>query len=416
MKILHVCHNYFPSQGGSQYVMKHLSEKLINYYQDSVDVCTSNSFYAPEYEFFQLINPPVEIISGVKVYRKKYRRWHYPFINYSRKISFKLFSKDLPYYFIKLRKQLDSQDIKNEMKNTIADIIMATTASYSFADYPLWREKKFAKPFVLFGAIHFDKDLKAKKEYVKRAVAADCYIANTEFEKNQLIVSGVNKEKIKVCGIGIDPADFLASNQSISSYKNSLGISANDIVITFIGRIKSGKGVDILLSAFEILLNNNIYQKLHLLLAGTYTEHVEMMRKKITVKKLPVTILCDFPEEEKKLMLHAADIFVLPSASESFGVVFLEAWACKKPVIGAATGAISSVIDDGIDGLLFKPADENDLAEKLSVLIADAQLRQTMGNNGYKKIQEKYTWPVVTKKFRDAYLFAIESFKDHAGK
>ena len=116
------------------------------------------------------------------------------------------------------------------------------------------------------------------------------------------------------------------------------------------------------------------------------------------------------------MMLHAADIFVLPSASESFGVVFLEAWACKKPVIGAATGAVSSVVNNGIDGLLFNHGDEKDLAEKLALLIADPQLRQTMGNNGYKKIQEKYAWPVITKKFREAYLFAIESFKAHAAR
>jgi glycosyltransferase involved in cell wall biosynthesis len=119
----------------------------------------------------------------------------------------------------------------------------------------------------------------------------------------------------------------------------------------------------------------------------------------------------DFDSELKPLLFNAIDIFVLASKGESFGVVFLEAWACKKPVIGVSMGAVASLIDKGEDGLLFASYSVQELRSAIITLIEDEETRKRFGNNGYEKIRQQFTWQVITKKYRDAYLLGIENFQ-----
>ena len=109
-------------------------------------------------------------------------------------------------------------------------------------------------------------------------------------------------------------------------------------------------------------------------------------------------------------MFNATDIFVLASTGESFGVVFLEAWSCKKPVIGTKMGATASLISEGKDGFLFEPKNALDLSIKLKELVANTALRTFLGNNGYTKILEKYTWEIIVKKYKEAYQLGIDNF------
>ena len=92
-------------------------------------------------------------------------------------------------------------------------------------------------------------------------------------------------------------------------------------------------------------------------------------------------------------------------------MVFLEAWACKKPVIGANIGAVASVISDKIDGLLMQPADATDLSNKILLLANDKSMRLKMGGEGFKKVEQNYTWDIVLKKYRMACIKAIDTFK-----
>ena len=91
-------------------------------------------------------------------------------------------------------------------------------------------------------------------------------------------------------------------------------------------------------------------------------------------------------------------------------MVFLEAWACKKPVIGTFIGAVASVITDGEDGLLAEPENVQDFSEKILLLARDEMLRNKMGTNGYSKTKKNYTWDITTKKYRDTFIKAKEKF------
>ncbi|HEX8333455.1 MAG TPA: glycosyltransferase family 4 protein, partial [Segetibacter sp.] len=297
------------------------------------------------------------------------------------------------------------------MIDSKAEVIMATTIIYNFSDYPLWRNKiKNPKPFVLYGAIHLHKDLPQNDLKIQRAKASDCYIANTEFERKKLIEYGVDAEKIVTIGTGIAIEDFYVSENEIRTFKEQHSIKETDVVIGFIGRLVKGKGVAILIDAFRELIKEN--KNVKLLLAGGTTDYVPEI-KKITEKEgLPVILIENFPEANKNLLFNVLDVFVLASQSESFGVVFLEAWACKKPVIGSRMGATESLLSEGIDSLLFEPNDVGDLCLKVKQLISDPAKRVQFGLNGYKKVEENYTWPTIVAKYREAYQLAIRNFSN----
>jgi glycosyltransferase involved in cell wall biosynthesis len=410
MKILHVSQNYYPSVGGPQYTMKHVSEKLVEYYGDTVQVCTTDSLYAPESKLYEKVSPAQENINYVEVSRHPFSRWHYPLITAAGKVYGKVMNKALPYSITKKRWGIDSSAMDKMLAKTNADVIMATTAVYNFADYPTWRFKtRNAKPFVLYGAIHLHVDLPENYPAVVRARACDCYIANTNFEQNKLIEYGVKEDKIVTIGTGIAIEDFEVEMKEVDAFKLAHGIEQTDVVLGYVGRLVKGKGVQILIDAFRKLYAEN--KSVKLLLAGGTTDYVPDIKKIMKEEELPIILIESFPEQMKGLFYNVLDIFVLASQSESFGVVFLEAWACKKPVIATRMGAISSLLTEGVDSLLFEAKNVDSLAEQLRILIESPGQRSRLGQNGYQKVADNFTWPTIVAKYREAYQLGIRNFE-----
>jgi glycosyltransferase involved in cell wall biosynthesis len=410
MKILHVCSNYYPAKGGPQYTLKHLSENFAAYYNDEVEVATSDSFYGPEMNIYKKIRPSFEVINNVKIHRFPFRRWHYGLLDFANKASRKLKGKALTYSLLKYRRALDCSGIEKMMKLADADVIMASTAHYMFCDYPLWRSKtKDPKPFVLYGSIHLHFQHEINSPYIKRAKICDAYIANTDFEKQAMINYGIDENKIITAGTGINVSDFICDKKIVTEWRHQHDIEDDEVLIAHIGRLSKGKGTELVLRVFSKIYAEN--KKIKLLLAGTSTEYVPELKQIIAAQKLPVILLENFDESLKPILLNAMDIFVSASRGESFGVVFLEAWACRKPVMAAGLGALASIIDDNKNGFLFEPESADSLFEKMNLLIKDNALRNEFGNNGYKKAAEEFNWKNITAKYRLAYLKAIENFK-----
>jgi len=118
-----------------------------------------------------------------------------------------------------------------------------------------------------------------------------------------------------------------------------------------------------------------------------------------------VTFCGRVPDADLPAHYAASDLLVLPSTTmgEAFGVVLLEAMACGKPVIASNLPGVRSVVDDGRDGLLVRPGDVEDLAEKVRRLLADARGRREMGARGRKKVEERYDWPRIVPRLEQVY-------------
>jgi glycosyltransferase involved in cell wall biosynthesis len=124
-----------------------------------------------------------------------------------------------------------------------------------------------------------------------------------------------------------------------------------------------------------------------------------------------VTVINDFAEEDKPQILAATDVFAHPSGNESFGIAFVEAWACGKPVIGARVGSIPSVVDEHENGLLFDYLDPRDLARAILALLDDPERQRTLGRAGREKVLNNYTWDIITDRLRDVYAGLLSNYQ-----
>ena len=95
-------------------------------------------------------------------------------------------------------------------------------------------------------------------------------------------------------------------------------------------------------------------------------------------------------ESDKLAALRSCDLLVQPSPHEAFGIVFLEAWACGLPVIGADAGAIPGVVERG--GLVFRPGDADDLARAVARLLDEPELARAAARRGLERVEEEFEW------------------------
>ncbi len=412
MKILHVVHNYYPSVGGTQYLFQNISEKLVADYEDEVTVFTTDSFFGPQRKQYKKIKEKENSINGVKVIRFSYFKLH--FVLFDRVFQLcNRFKIKIPDKLKQLRIGPLSLSLRRALLNTDFDVVCASASSYTYMQYPLYRQKGlYAKPFVFMGALHLSDNAANDhlfKQTLEAIKASEYFIANTYFERDRLISYGVKEDNINVIGCGIDLVKYEAA--SVKSVKEKLKIE-NNTVIGYFGRHDKVKGIDMLLYVFELLSKTN--SNVVLVIGGSssdYTKEIKNIIKSFDVEtQQKCFLLEDIEEENKAALFHTFDIFVYPSIQESFGIVFLEAWACKKPVIGVNTGAVSAVITHEKDGFLIEPNNADQLSRYCTTLIKDVNLRHEMGENGYRKVKERYTWDIVTNKYRAVYGAAISKY------
>lgn len=199
----------------------------------------------------------------------------------------------------------------------------------------------------------------------------DCYIAMTEFARKKFIEGGFPEDKIIVKPHFIDP------DPGMGSGKGGYAL--------YVGRLSVEKGLDTLLAAWEQLGG-----KIPLKIIG---DGPLSNRVKETVEKLPgVEWLGRKPVREVYEIMGEAKVLIFPSKwYETFGRVAIEAFAKGTPVIAANIGAIAELVDPGRTGLHFRPADAQDLAEKVEWIISHPTQLTQMRQEARAEFESKYT-------------------------
>jgi glycosyltransferase involved in cell wall biosynthesis len=211
----------------------------------------------------------------------------------------------------------------------------------------------------------------------------------------------------EVIGAAIDAERFHPRVDG-SRIRKQLGIPPPEEghVVLSVGRLVPHKGVEFLLEAVP-----HLRPSAHLVVVGSgpWREVLEASASRQGIADR-VTFAGGVPWEELPEYYRAADVGVLPSISrlEAFGLVGLESMASERPVVLSDIPGVREVIQDGRSGLLSRPTDPRDLAEKINTLIDDPTLRRDMGKRGRQRVLANFTWEVVGKQFRDIYLRLLE--------
>lgn len=163
----------------------------------------------------------------------------------------------------------------------------------------------------------------------------------------------------------------------------------NATTILFLGGLKPRKNLFFLLKVFKNLKDS----KVKIIMAGTGPLLLELKAKAKTLGIANQIMFTGFIKESEKVSLYqSADILVLPSLKEGFGMTITEAAACAVPAVGADHYSTSEIIKDKQTGLLANPNDVNDWTEKLIQLIKDKKLRQQMGHRAQQWVTKTFTW------------------------
>ncbi|MDX1932661.1 MAG: glycosyltransferase family 4 protein [Capsulimonadales bacterium] len=208
---------------------------------------------------------------------------------------------------------------------------------------------------------------------------------------------------------GVDVRRFACGDGP--AFRARFGIPADAFVVLTVGRIDGQKNQLLPVRALKEL--RRIQPRTHLLLIGPVTNpaYRQQLEQEIRERELgaQVTLIPGLDNAGNDLTdaYHAADLFLLPSMHEPFGIVILEAWAAGLPVLASHVGGIPSFVENGTDGILFAPSEEREFTESYAGLAKNADLRRRIAEAGRKKATEHFDWDRITSRLLNIYAEVI---------
>lgn len=247
---------------------------------------------------------------------------------------------------------------------------------------------------------------------------ADRIVAATHAEEAQLeFLYGVPEEKIVIIPPGVDTSRFYPIPDDEA--KEAIEYSGCPRLLLFVGRIEPLKGIDTLIRALAMVRESGVLEKQCYSLAiigGDPDAPAEQM----TSEMARLRALCvDLHLEDLVLFLgkraqetlpyyySAADILIMPSHYESFGMVALEAMSCGTPVIASQVGGLAFLVQDGITGFVVPGGDPAALARTLTQLIQQPELRARLGQQA-SEYASWYSWDKIVARIRSTYADLLQ--------
>ncbi len=246
----------------------------------------------------------------------------------------------------------------------------------------------------------------------KRVLArVDRIVTATLAERTQLrFLYKADDRKLITIPPGVDTSHFYPI--SPDEAKMAIGIKPDVRMILFVGRIEPLKGLDTLIRAMSCLKLNHPDHPVHLAIIGGEPDaspqqmSAEMARLQKLCDELAldqtVIFLGKRGQDTLPYYYSAAEVLIMPSHYESFGMVALEAMACGTPVIASEVGGLGFLVKNGETGYTIPNGDPAVLCDKLSTLLNDANLREAMGRRAAEYAQS-YTWDKIAAQIVNVY-------------
>lgn len=216
--------------------------------------------------------------------------------------------------------------------------------------------------------------------------------------KRSYAVKFLNSGQVRRWGGALGTRKKAVFHDFVPTHVFDPGRSTDGRYILFAGHPFHLKGVDVLIKAFMRISER--FPDYRLKIIGHCPDKAQRDEYQALAKgSRQVEIMSPMFYAELAEVIQNCTFLVLPSRSEAMGRVLIEAMACAKPVIGSNVGGIPEVIDDGINGLLFEPGDDADLAGKMARLLSDEALRARMGTAGAETVRKKFSSAKYAERF-----------------
>ncbi len=247
--------------------------------------------------------------------------------------------------------------------------------------------------------------------------AADRLVANTPDEAGQLIdLYGADPARVRVVHPGVDLGRFTPGDRRTA--RAAVGLPADAVVLMFVGRIQPLKAPDLLVRAAAAAIDSDPSLRQRLVVAvlggpsGSGLAHPDSLDELARALGIRDVVRFHPPVGQDRLpdYYRAADLVVVPSYSESFGLVAIEAQACGTPVAASAVGGLPTAVADGVSGVLVPGHDPGQWAQVLLDLMADPGRRDELGRGAVRHAQ-KFGWDATAERMREVYVEAMLSHR-----
>jgi len=373
MRIVHVCHHYWPVVGGLENVVKALAESMAGL---GHEVHVVASTYGAEGR------PKEEMVNGVYVHRVKAMRLGYPDLTYPLDHPESVL-RNADVVHGHSQNSLFTVKIIEEAKKLGVKTVMYFMAVDAFNDHP--------NPLIRLLAPYYGKwmlqraieasDVKLVRSRRDQEILERKYRVNTVY-----VPDGVSEELLK-------------KPDMANEFRTKHGI--HEPFVVYIGRLHILKGVNVLIKAMSIVSKEMPELKAVIIGPGDQRPFRELVHK-LGIEK-NATFLGFVDEDTKIGALDASIALILPSVCnyvEVYPMVISEAWARGKPVIASAVGGVPYRVKHGVNGFLFKPADARELAKLIMMIASNEDLAKRMGETG---LSEVFSWEEIARKSLEVY-------------
>ncbi len=233
---------------------------------------------------------------------------------------------------------------------------------------------------------------------------ADGVFVQTASEREIVASFGIPLGKIHLQGLGVDPGECTGGDRS--SARNAWGFTNDEFVIGHLANQSHEKGSTDLLHAFQFLRETSANAKL--VLAGpempNFRRAWDRLQKEDPTSLRNVVRLGVVSDKQKRDFFAGIDVFALPSRSDSFGLVLLEAWANGIPNVVYRAGGPADLVENGSDGIIVSCGDVQGLASALSQLAMNRESARKFGETGKARVMKGFAWTPKLALVRDTLL------------
>ena len=380
MKILQGCVRYPPAPGGAETVVKAYSEGLRDLGHE-VEVITTDLYTETPFVKKEM---PSEV-NGINVTRHK------------------AYTVSGEAHYVLAPGMVQSFLSKN------ADIIHTHSYGY-FQNHAGWIRERFqSTPWVITPHFHPSWSMwggskrKTLREFYDNVIgkgtmeAADLITCVSKHERDMLVSEiGISEDNIKIIYNGINWADWQVLPDKLLFRKQFPNIS--DKFVLFAGRLATNKGLSDLISAMNLVNKESV----DLVITGADMGLGKQLEKEASEKGVRMHRLGHIDDETYRSLLAAAEVLVLPSEYEAFGIVLLEAAAAETAVIGSNVGGIPEAMSPGKNGLIVEYNDIDNLSRSIATLLEDQKMCREMGLAG-RLWAQNFSWDSIIKELEQEY-------------